>query len=144
MIYPAKYNGINFSYDFTRESYKYNFDNQRAKNIIPSDTFGMLSFFVNTGDVPVVVKLTIYGGDTKTEITAHTGSSLNPGYIVFFEIPNTDLTYFGDVYMSVIIDNDIIYSEICEVKHPEYLVENEICKVLATFCFYLASSYIDR
>ena len=131
MIYPAKYNGINFSYDFTRESNKYNFDNQRIKQIIPSDSFGALSFFVNDEVEPEVKKLTIYGGDTETEIIPHSTTALNSGYIIFFNINSTDLTYFRDVYMSFRTEYEIIYSEICEVKHPEYLVENEICKIFA-------------
>lgn len=132
MIYPAKYNGINFSSDFTRESPIYNFDNQRKLNIINSSIdVKYLSFFVEV-EATADPTLNVY---TKNGLVL----SLNPisstdiqtGFIYFF-IFNAESLPSIEFYMELIIDGEKIYSEFCIGKETNYLTENEICHITAS------------
>ena len=120
MIYPAKYNGINFSSDLNRESQLYNFDAQRLKFPLPKVDFKYLSFFCTGVEAEETAFVNIYGSIAGT-------SQIAPAYAVSGENPGEWYFYFAflgsyfltgtDVYFSFEIDGNFIYSEICEIKH---------------------------
>jgi hypothetical protein len=135
MIYPAKYNGINFSYDFTRQSNHLNFDLQRVKNVLPNQSLFYLSFLV---DFDFSNILTVH------DVTKNTIRNLNPEstiqlgdqYVVYFLIPGSVLNIGSDVYLSASSTDDedtitSIYSELYTIKSSDYLAANAIHKVTA-------------
>lgn len=136
MIYPSKYNGINFSYDFSRESNTFNFDNQRRKNILPLDNFKNLSFLVVGSDDEAYVRLKIYNENGNPEIIgalyALELNTVDNRWIYFFGDFEDFLPGAGkDIYFSFQRDDEIIYSEIYTVKSKTFLTDNEICKITA-------------
>jgi hypothetical protein len=135
MIYPAKYNGINFSYDFTRKSNRLNFDLQRQKNILPSESLFYLSFFVDFDISNILI---------VNDVTKNTTHNINPSrtiqigdqFVVYFLIPNNVLSIGSDVYFSVSSTDDddtvnVIYSELYKIQSNDYLDANSIHKVTA-------------
>ena len=141
MIYPAKYNGINFSYDFTRESQLYNFDNQRLKNILLFKELKYLSFFVDSElrDAPV---LNIICERTGVSVSVANSSITDFGdnYICFYKITTTNLFhvitagFLGNTNVSFSLESsdDKICSEIYTLKSNAYLSEKNICEITAS------------
>ena len=131
MIYPSKYNGINFSYDFSRESNTFNFDNQRKKNIINSDNdVKYLSFFIDTLAEGVVNTLEIISKLGKETLIPENAIKLTNGWIYFYSILEV-YTIPEEVYFKLTIGDDIIYSEIVDFKTNQFLTQNEICQITA-------------
>lgn len=131
MIQPAKYNGINFSYDFTRESLKYNFDNQRAKGYINRDGAIVLSFYSDTAET-VAPSLKCIGKLSTVTITSHTDLALGGGFVYFMTIANNTLQAAGStVYFQFSVNGLSVYSELYEIQNSAFFTSNEICKVLA-------------
>jgi hypothetical protein len=135
MIYPAKYNGINFSYDFTRKSNRLNFDLQRQKNILPSQTIAYLFFLVDTDNSNIL---------TVHDITKKINNIVNPEsiieleekYVVYYSIPSNLLNVGSDVYFSMESTNEndittIIFSELYTIQSSDYLAANAIHKLTA-------------
>ena len=136
MIYPAKYNGINFSYDFTRESLTTDFDSQRRKLEVfgweEDESIGCVSFTVtNVVDVNTAL-LTIHGFATPLVINVAATYDLGSGTYIFFFFINPGLGYTDiDVYMSFSCDSDTVYSEYLACRTAVYALENEICNIIA-------------
>lgn len=131
MISPSKYNGINFSENFTRESESFNFDNQRKKNVISKAGFEFLSFYSDSVLEPAIVKLFLINSYALVTIIPSNKIVLSVGFIYFFSVAPENLLYIDDVCLCVQIDNEKIYSEIYSVKSASYLTENEICELTA-------------
>lgn len=135
-IFPAKYNGINFSYDFTRESNLFNFDNQRKKNVLPNADFKCISFLIIGSNSEANVKLRIHDAHNGVEeisplASTNLGTADNR-WIYYFGDFNDFLPGSGkDIYFSFKKDNEIIYSEIYTIKSNRDLYDNEVCKITA-------------
>lgn len=131
-IFPAKYNGINFSYDFSRESNLFNFDNQRILNVIPvNKNVKYLSFlWNNTGEI-ATCKLTVISELSNVEFSSSSELIVADGSIFFFEFPFEFLDLNVKNYCKLQINEDIIYSEIFETKSAQFITENEICEIKA-------------
>lgn len=130
MIYPAKYNGINFSYDFNRESLTYNFDNQRRKNIVNRDVeLKYLSFFYDGAEA--TPELIVYSKSGSFSLAASITTELTNGWIYYFIIPN-DYLFNDDSYCKLTVGTDVIYSEIFEVKNNTSVVTDGICQLIAS------------
>jgi hypothetical protein len=135
MIYPAKYNGIDFSYDFTRKSTRLNFDLQRQKNVLPNQDLAYLFFWddSNTGNTLTVHDVTI--NKTYNEIPVSV-TLIGSQYLVIFMIHATNLNANSDVYFSVSSKNSdstisTIYSELYTIRGGDYLEAYSIHKVTA-------------
>ena len=127
MIYPSKYNGINFSGDFNRSSERYNFGAQRVKNWLPIDKeIKYLSFFVDVVVEPTNVKLYAVG-TSFLEINPDSLLVANGGFIYFFKIAANLLTE-GDFHFKLYIDGAVIYSEIYNCQ----LTNSEVCQIIAS------------
>lgn len=132
MIYPAKYNGINFSSDFTRESPIYNFDNQRKLNIVPVNSdIKYLSFFWRDTEVPTV-SFSIISELSIIDVPVDSSVELVDGTIFYFKIITETMDFNVKNYIKLQINEDIIYSEYFKTKSISYLAENEICHIIAS------------
>ena len=134
-IFPAKYNGINFSYDFTRESNLFNFDNQRKKNVLPLADFKCISFFVKdvVDEASALLKI-IYifeGLEIVSPLATVELETIDNQWIFYFGNFETFLGENTDVYFSFECDGDVVYSEIYTIKSTVYFLQNEICKISA-------------
>jgi len=129
MIYPSKYNGINFSYDFNRKSNSFNFGNQRKKLTIAISELKYISFYKSTEEEIIQLKLI---GNNSTEIIG-IGSfyELETGYIYFFSLLVANFASNTSGYFKLTLGTDVIYSEIIDFKSSSYLTTNEICKITA-------------
>ena len=131
MIYPAKYNGINFSYDITRESQKYNFDNQRGKAILNRDIEPRyLCFFYDSIVVPEIIEMTIESDAGSFQLSPF-GSTILPDGILYRFAIHLNYPYAEDYQAILQIGSDLIYSEVFCGRSTEYLTENEICHIKA-------------
>lgn len=118
MIYPAKYNQINFSPDFTRDDGLYNYSNQRVKDYI-ADDYGIpnLVFFSDSTAEPTNVSVLAHYRNSVQEITADVDPfiTITNGFVIILSIPFDTLTIGEDVFFSVNVDGVIVYSEIYKV-----------------------------
>jgi hypothetical protein len=131
MIQPAKYNGINFSYDFNRESPIYNFDNQRRKNYINRYVDLVLCFYSDVAET-VAPSLKCISKDETVFTTTHTSFAVGGGFVYFMTIDEDTLQNAGTtVFFKFDLNGESIYSEIYEIQQNDFLIENEICKILA-------------
>ena len=134
MIYPAKYNGINFSYDFTRESNKYNFGNQRIKNIIPHRNVKYLSFLatdvIDDGSNELYLISQSFGTKYLTPVS-YTAEISTGNWLYYYELLEDDLNPDDTMYISFKVDSQTIYSELFLIKSTQYIAENEICEISA-------------
>jgi hypothetical protein len=135
MIYPAKYNGIDFSYDFTRKSYRLNFDPQRSKNVLPAQDIAYLFFWddSNTGNELTVHDVTHNQTHNETPISI---TPVGSRYLVIYMIHATNLGANSDIYFSISSTNNdstisTIYSELYTIKSVDYLASYSIHKVTA-------------
>ncbi len=128
MIQPAKYNGINFSYDINRESEMFDFDRQRLKNILPAGVeIKYLSFFASgylTEPSPI---LSVDG----TALDFHSVEAIGDNFIFYFVIPSTLLVENSSVQFYVEVGTEKIYSEIYKVRSVEWMLQNEIMSLTA-------------
>ncbi len=133
-IFPAKYNGINFSYDFSRESQRYNFDNQRLRNIVPKKNIKTLSFMAtnvvdhNSGVLYLISKSF---GSTYLQTLLASIELSNGTWLYYYELSEDDLNPNDTMYLSFQIDSSIIYSEVFLIKSAQFITENEICEIKA-------------
>jgi hypothetical protein len=135
MIYPAKYNGINFSYDFTRKSNRLNFDLQRQKKLLPNQNLEYLFFLVDTDNSNILITHDITKKINKL-INYESIIQLEDQFVVYFSIPANVLNVGSDVYFSMeSTDEDnittTIYSELYTIKSSDYLSANSIHKITA-------------
>ncbi len=116
MIYPSKYNGINFSNDFNRSSGKYNYDLQRRKGILLKQNFKYLSFEVDyvEGDDDSYLKIHGQNGITTIQNTGITNIGTKAQF--YFEILQSNLTENDFVYFSFTYHNQTIFSDFYDVK----------------------------
>ena len=130
MISPAKYNGINFSYDFTRENETYNFDLQRKINLLKSDDeVKYLSFFVDTEPENDPV-LNVWNKNGNIQfVNADSITTLSDGFIYYFKFTPEKSILF---YLELVVDSEKIYSEYCICKNSDYFLQNGIYKVVAS------------
>jgi len=134
-IFPAKYNGINFSYDFSRVSERYDFDGQRLKNIVSIEEIKYLSFECSNNEYNRLI-INYNDNGYSYSIDPYSILSLTSSYIVFYKI-DVDYLYESDnVNIQCIsgidsTDNESIYSEIFRIKPTSFLTQNEICKITA-------------
>ena len=133
-IFPAKYNGINFSYDFSRESQRYNFDNQRLRNIVPKKNIKTLSFMAtnvvdhNSGELYLISKS--FGSVYSQALLASIDLS-NGTWLYYYELLEDDLNPNDTMYLSFQIDSSIIHSELFLIKSAQFITESEICEIKA-------------
>lgn len=135
MIYPAKYNGINFSYGFTRESQRFNFDGSRLKHLIPKVNFKYLSFFATEVVDEELVSLTIISELGETEINpTHTIAGANTGeWYFYFEVLSTQIITRTTVFFKMWVSGcDPIYSELCQILNTVTIENNEIAHLIAS------------
>lgn len=137
MILAAKYNGINFSYDFNREIEGYNFNLQRKKCFVNRNkTVEFLSFItdidVELGDCSLTAK---YIGTNLSDsvIEADSITEIGTQKIVYFSIaPDTVLNLWQNVQFVVDFSGEKIYSEICNVIDDDFAGENNIFHLIAS------------
>lgn len=138
MIQPAKYNGINFSYDFNRESQRYNFDAQRLKNTIQRNTeIKYLSFLSDSRDPFISAILTAKSEGSDVVIGSYSDLEITGGILIFFKIPANTLNLSEDTYFKLDVTTggsgtDTIYSEYFIVKDLASSLNNEICQIIAS------------
>jgi hypothetical protein len=135
MIYPAKYNGINFSYDFTRKSNRLSFDLQRQKNVLPSQDLEYLFFEddSNTGNTLTVHDVTLNKTYNEPPLSV---TPVGSRYLVVYMIHAANLNVNSDVYFSVSSTNSdstisTIYSELYTIRDGDYFEAYSIHKVTA-------------
>jgi len=129
MIQSAKYNGINFSSDFTRDSLKYNFDAQRVKNFINRDSDLILCFYSDAAET-VAPSLKCIGKSSTVTITAHTDLTVGSGVVYFMAIAANTLQAAGStVYFEFSVNGLSIYSEFYEIQNDDFFTLNEICEI---------------
>lgn len=130
MIQSAKYNGINFSYDFTRQNDLINFDNQRVRCVVNRDVeCKHLSFF--SDGVGEVCEMTIYNESGVLTLTPDITSELTSGWIFYFIIPE-DFLFNGNNYAKLNIDSEFIYSEIFIAKSTNEIAADSIVKIVSS------------
>jgi hypothetical protein len=127
MIKAAKYNGINFSDDFNRESDLINYDNQRNIQIVECISQPIhLSFFSDTSDEPVLI--VHYFNRSNEYFYPLPTLAVSGGFVHTFEVNYVA----GIAYLGLLnFDSEIIYSEICNFVTNDYLVNNNISKIIA-------------
>ena len=133
MIYPAKHNGIDFSGNFARENQLYNFDSQRKKCVLPSQTIQYLSFRVTEPiDITTAKLVVISNSGNHTVLTAQrTNEAVGDDYNVYFKLIDDDLPVGQDVCFAFSVDSLTIYSELYHIIDSNALVSSEICTVVA-------------
>lgn len=133
MIKAAKYNGINFSYDFTRSSEKYNFDSQRKKCLLNRDSeIKYLSFLYDGVVEPEIATLTAKSiGNTDVVYAFDSITDLTTSFIVFFKLAADTLPVSDSVQFVLDIEGETLTSEICEVVDDNYVLQHEICEIAA-------------
>lgn len=139
MIYPAKYNGINFSYDINREAVGYNFDNQRSAFMLRHLDFKYLSFFATGVADETLCSLDVFTKVGSSSVApAHTIAGANAGeWYFYFDLQATDFLSTGLCYFSFsIAELDTVYSEWCNA--------NQSSEVLASHCHIIAKNADDR
>jgi hypothetical protein len=135
MIYPAKYNGINFSYDFTRESLTTDFDSQRRMSIINGDVNNSyLSFFIDADQDSGNPSMTFFSDGSPITITPDVTTTLSNGFLFFFKVPKD--TFSPGIYTAVFSVGSgdgisIVYSEIIDIKADADILSSEICNIIA-------------
>lgn len=136
MIKPSKYNGINFSYDFTRESERYNFDLQRKMGVLPITGFKYLSFYIDFEPTidPVLNLIDGLTGEIVEVIAQSSTIDLTSAYIYFFEVTSLHLNSLtsSTARFSLKLTEGTIYSDIYKVVSATYFQENEICSIIAS------------
>jgi len=131
-IFPAKYNGINFSYDFSRESQRYDFDSQRLKNTIKRNTeIKYLSFLSTDPDHLISATLTAKSEGADVVINSDSEAEVTDGLLIFFKIPTNTLNLSENTYFKLDVTTDgggtiSIYSECFIVKNFIGSTDNEI------------------
>lgn len=136
-IFPAKYNGINFSYDINRESEKYDFDAQRLKNTIKRDgEIKYLSFLSNQTDPLISATLTAKSDGVDVVIYSDSEVEVTDGLLIFFKILTNTLNLSNNTYFQLDVvteggGTDTIYSECFIVKNFIGPTDNEICHITA-------------
>ena len=133
MIKPSKYSGINFSYDFTRSSKRYNFDRQRVKNLIPCDVeLKYLSFSYDGATSPTIVKLFVTDKNGIREIGTNTIEGSASKWIIYFTIAKDLLTTGLDVFFSLKVQTETIFSEIYKAVKLDEIKNLDFCQVIAS------------
>lgn len=133
-IFPAKYNGINFSYDFSRESQRYNFDNQRLRNVVNKKNIKTLSFIAtnvvdhNSGVLYLISRS--FGSTYLQPLLASIEISFGT-WLYYYELLEDDFNLNDTMYLSFQVDSSIIYSELFLIKSAQFIAENEICEIKA-------------
>lgn len=133
MIQPAKYNGINFSYDFTRESLKYKFDNQRRKCLLNRNSEIKYLSFIYVGPVePAAATLTAKSiGNADVVYNFDSQIDLITEFIVFFKLATDTLPVSDAVVFELDIEGEKLTSEICQIVDDSYVLQHEICELAA-------------
>lgn len=141
MIKSSKYNAINFSKDFNRESKFFDSSLQRVRNIIATTANGskcFLSFEFIPATMPVSIPAsTLTGvfqdGTGFIKATYDRVVELTDRYIYFFEIgidvPKKGIWYF---FTRVTGYTDILYSEECEMILSDDIASENIVEVIAS------------
>lgn len=135
-VKTAKYNGLNFSKLFLRESDVIDYSLQRKKNYLPASELKYLSFFVE--GLTYAFELLSYkiyavvdGLETSITADSYLGITSTSG-IVFFVIPDSVLQENKDIYFVVRNSGvNTVYSEIYTVKSQEFCTENNILTITA-------------
>jgi len=133
MIEPAKYNGINFSYDINRESEFFDFDRQRVKNILP---FGAeikcLSFFISGYLVEPVPTLTIENiGASSENVAFDSVETIGADFIFYFLIANDKLIENSNVRFILNCGGEKLYSEIYQCRSIYWMTRNGVISITA-------------
>jgi hypothetical protein len=135
-VKTAKYNGLNFSKSFLRESDLIDYSLQRKKNYLPASELKYLSFYVY--ELTYAFELADYKiyavvGGVETSITADSYLTITgTSGIVFFVIPDSVLQKNKDIYFVVKNSGaNTIYSEIYTIKSQEFCTENNIVTITA-------------
>jgi hypothetical protein len=135
MIYPAKYNGVDFSGNFARESNRYDFDSQRIRNVLPSKSIYYLSFRVADPIIDIAsatLKVISSVGSHTVPTTQRTNEAVNFDYNVYYSLTAADLPIGEDVCFVFSCDDYVIYSEIYHIVAQNKLSDLEICTVTAS------------
>ncbi len=136
MIQSAFYNGINFSGDFARKNKLIDYRLQRKRTILNRDkSFNLV--FIYTGAEPELIQLSAFGNDGTLYpvyfYPSDAPTEFNGKWIIYFTINADSLGTSGkDIFFRLIVDNDVIYSEYCNVQYNAFFNENNIIEVTAT------------
>jgi len=128
MIQPAKYNGINFSDNISRESEFFDYSKQRVRNILPAGIeIKYLSFeFSGYGTQPTPILKA-----NETSISHDSVAAVGANFIFYFKIGSTILVENTDVKFTVETTTEKIYSEIYKVRSEKWMLQNEIISFAA-------------
>jgi hypothetical protein len=130
MIYPQQHNGIDFSGSYARESDYYNFDKQRIKNLLPSQSIEYLCFEVTDPISIASASLKVISSlGTHTVLATQRTIESN---IVYFKLIADDLPIGEDICFVFSVDSYVIYSELYTVIDSASLTDIEICTVTAS------------
>lgn len=135
MIYPSKYNGINFSPDFARDDVFVDFGLNRRKYKLPITDFKCITFYV-TNVVDSNTAILYIDNDNGYEIVEPLNSVQldSTSWVFYFGDFNTFDSFLQiakSCHFSFKCDSDIVYSEIYEIVSQEDLDESGYCKIIA-------------
>jgi hypothetical protein len=112
-----------------------NFDLQRQKNILPSESLFYLSFLVDF-DISNILTVNDITKNTTHDINPDSTIQIGDQFLLYFKIPANALNIGSDVYFSVSSEADdgsitAIYSELYTIQSNDFLNANAIHKLTA-------------